>query len=93
MGEHVTKMIWCEDCCREGWDQVITWSLDGRAVTRAGVLKIFAECRSCGDELLPGERAKAVALNMEESEMTAWMNEYLVYEEELKKGYVEKEEV
>lgn len=78
MQGHVTKMIWCEYCCREGWDQVSTWCWDGMAVTRSGVLKVPTNCGSCGDWILAGERVEAIALNLDQTEMTAWMDEYLL---------------
>lgn len=91
MQGHVTKMIWCEDCCREGWDQVSTWCWDGMAVTRSGVLKVAVECRSCGDELLPGERVEAIALNLDQNEMTEWMAEYIDSEEEIEESVTGEE--
>ena len=68
MQRHVTKMIWCEYCRREGWDQVSTWCWDGKAVTRSGVLKVPTNCGSCGDWILAGERVEAIALNLDQTQ-------------------------
>jgi hypothetical protein len=91
MQGHVTKMIWCEYCRREGWDQVSTWRWDGKAVTRSGVLKVPTGCGSCGDWILAGERVEAIALNLDQSEMTEWMAEYIETEEELEEEVIEEE--
>lgn len=76
MGQGMTNLIWCDECCGENWEEASTWIHEGRAKSKSGRLKVPVECHGCGVLLLPGESVEAVTLH-DGAEYLPWESEYL----------------
>ncbi len=76
MSNGMTCMIWCDECTGENWDDVRRWIHEGRGAARSGVLKVKAECRSCGAELPVGSSVEAITLHGGGA-YASWEEEYI----------------
>ena len=76
MGEGMTCLIWCDECCWENWEELSTAIHAGRATSKSGRLKVVTECRGCGVLMLEGESAEAVTLHGG-GEYFPWEDEYI----------------
>ena len=76
MGDRMTNLIICDECCGENWEEVSTWVREGRANSKSGRLRVPTECRGCGVLLLEGESVEAVTLHGG-GEYFPWEGEYL----------------
>lgn len=80
MERNVTRAIWCEQCCRENWDEVSALKEQGRVMTKGGVLKMPIRCRACDEQVPVGAQVEVITiLGLEEA--SDWAREFMVFDD------------